>query len=275
LEAKPAAQIQEQLCILVVSCDKYADLWGPFFTLFWRFWPDCPFRVCLLTNEFVPDLPRVTNINMGPDVSWSDNLRRGLERITEPYLLMLVEDLFLRDVVKTERVLRLLRWIRECEPNYVRLNPYPKTNRPYNDIVGVVPPGTLYRASTVASVWKRQVLSELLREGESAWDFEVYGSIRSDSYPKFFSMWDCHLPVLNGVVKGKWLPGAVAALEAAGVRLDLGCRKVMSRREAAAFAIKEWGSGWYRVLVPARYRRRIKHALLRGRYQYNQEGRGG
>ena len=46
-----AAATPGQLCsVLVPSCDAYADLWIPFFALFWRYWSDCPFPVYLGTN---------------------------------------------------------------------------------------------------------------------------------------------------------------------------------------------------------------------------------
>lgn len=263
-----AAQMQGQFAVLVPSCDEFSDVWSPFFTLFWRFWPDCPFPVYFLTNEQTLEVPRVTNISVGRDVSWSDNLRRGLGKIKESYVLLLLDDLFLLDFVKTERVLRVFRWILECEPNYVRLHPSQKPDRPYSDLVGLVSPGAIYRASTVGAVWRRQTLLELLREGESAWDFEIYGSIRSDSYDKFFSTWDNHLPFLNGVIKGKWHPRAVAALESAGVQVDLQNRKLMSRRETAVLGLAEWRSRLLNLL-PAQYRRGVKDAILGGRYRYN------
>ena len=44
-------QIARSDCsILVVSCDRYRDLWTPFFTLFQRYWPDCDMPVYLGTN---------------------------------------------------------------------------------------------------------------------------------------------------------------------------------------------------------------------------------
>ena len=33
--------------ILILSCDKFSDLWKPFFDLFWKYWPDCPYNVYL------------------------------------------------------------------------------------------------------------------------------------------------------------------------------------------------------------------------------------
>lgn len=38
------------VAVVVASCDAYADLWEPFFRLFRRYWPDCPYPVYLGSN---------------------------------------------------------------------------------------------------------------------------------------------------------------------------------------------------------------------------------
>ena len=41
----------ERVTLLVPSCDRYADLWPPFFALLRRQWPDCPFPVVVGSNH--------------------------------------------------------------------------------------------------------------------------------------------------------------------------------------------------------------------------------
>ena len=41
---------KEDLTILDVSCDRYADFWEIFFKLFDRYWLDCPYKVYFGTN---------------------------------------------------------------------------------------------------------------------------------------------------------------------------------------------------------------------------------
>ena len=48
--------------VLFTSCDKYQDLWGPFFTLFFRYWQDCPYLVYIGSNHFKYDHERVNTI---------------------------------------------------------------------------------------------------------------------------------------------------------------------------------------------------------------------
>jgi uncharacterized NAD-dependent epimerase/dehydratase family protein len=144
--------------------------------------------------------------------------------------------------------------------NYVRLNPSQRPDRPYNDLVGIVSPGTIYRTSTVVSVWKKQMLQTLLRSRESAWDFEIKGSVRSDEYDDFYSTWKNCIPAVNGVIKGKWRGAAIRKLNSLGVEIDAAERAIMTQTEELIFFCKQQRSRLLNVLPPQR--RRSVRALV-------------
>jgi len=252
------AMLKDRFALLVVSCDKYADLWPPFFRLFFHFWPDCPFTIYLLSNNERLSLPGVNSILVGNDVSWSDNLLKAGALLPHDYLLLFIDDLFLIDYVQTEKVEEVCHWLLDAKANYVRLNPSVPPDGPGNDLVGSVSKGTLYRASTVLSVWKREVLLSLLKPGENAWQFEGRGSLRSDRYDAFYSTRESLFPVLNGVIKGKWDRTALRRLSALGVSLDLRQRGCMTVIESSLLFLQRLR---FRVLhlLPAAQRRKIKH----------------
>lgn len=259
--------IKDKFAVLVVSCDKYSDLWEPFFQLFWRFWPDCPFNVYLLSNKVSAEIPQVRNLLVGDDLSWSDSLLKGVAQLKEEYVFLFLDDLFLYDFIKTDRVLKVFNWILASGANYVRMNPSQRPDRPFNKIVGIVSKGTIYRTSTVLSVWKKDVLLDLLKANESAWDFEVFGSIRSDRYDGFYSTWENHFPVMNTVIKGKWQRSALKKLESMGIKIDLSKRCPMTLVETLVLRFKELRSHMLN-LMPAKYRRQIKDFVLHGKYSY-------
>lgn len=261
----------ERAALLVASCDRYSDLWRPFFQLLHRFWPQCPLKIYLLSNTVGGNQAGVTDLLVGPDASWSDSLRKGVERLEEEYVFLFLDDLFLRSPVQQESVLEVLHWAVDAGANYVRFTPAPKPDRPHLPLVGSISPGAIYRTSTVLSFWKRSVLLELLVPGETAWEFEGLGSFRSDRYGDFYCTWEGHFPIINGVIKGKWRARAVQSLEALGVHVDLTKRPVMNAGDIARLYFREARSFLLR-LVPARHRRRIKHAALGGRYRYARLG---
>jgi len=258
---------KEKLAILVVSCDNYSDLWGSFFELFWRFWPDCPFCVYLVSNKKKERFSNVINIVVGEDKSWSSNLLLALDQVKEDYVLMHLEDLFFYKKINNEKIIKLIKWVVESGANYVRMNPTPKPDKHYNKLVGLVSKGSIYRASTVMSIWKKSVLQDLLNPKENAWEFETYGTERSDGYDKFYAASEPILPVLNGVIKGKWQRSAVDKIKALGIEPDFTKRKVMTFGETIMLhllVIRSMLLG----CIPARYQRRLKELLVGRKCSY-------
>jgi hypothetical protein len=251
------ADIRNACGMLVVSCDKYADLWSPFFTLLGRFWPDCPFNVYLLTNRLKFSHPGVGCLSIGDDISWSDNLAAAVHQLPYEYIFLHLEDLLLTGPVDGERVTCAMNRAVALQANYIRLNPSQRPDRPYDDTLGLVSPGTVYRTSTVMSVWRKPVLLDLLRSGESAWDFEIRGSVRSDEYDGFYSVWQDCFPIINSVIKGKWTRTAVERLRSLGVKIDPASRAVMTQSEEMTFFWKRQRSRLLNV-VPPRYRRTVR-----------------
>jgi hypothetical protein len=255
------------IAVLIVSCDNYADLWDPFFDLFRRFWPDCPFPVYLLSNYKRCEAPGVITIDVGEDHAWSDNLLNGLNRIKEEFVFMWIDDLFLLEKIDTESLLRVCNEFIKVEGNYIRLNPTVKADTRFNEYFGLVSTGTIYRTSTVLSLWRKEVLRELLREGESAWDFEIHGTVRSDVYDGFFAAWRSCFTIVNGVIKGKWQRKAYKKIRTFCPNAALDRRRIMSFAEGMVFSTKVIRA-WILSRLPARYRRRIKDIVLFGKYNY-------
>jgi hypothetical protein len=223
--------------------------------------------VYLLSNKIGTDSPNIKNILIGDDISWSDNLIKGLKLLKEEYVFIFLDDLFLRDFVKTEEATKIFNWILESKANYVKMSPLDRPDKTHNELVGIVAKGKSYRISSIVCIWKKNFLLELLKSGESAWHFEIYGSARSDAYDGIYSAWKNYFPVINCVIKGKWQRGAVNKLKSWGIDVDLSKREVMNFKETTVFFLKQLRSSTL-DLVPTKYRRNIKDFILRGRYNY-------
>lgn len=243
--------------VLVISCDKYSDIWAPFFHCFRRFWPECPYPTYLLTNHLTPDFQGVAVIQIGTDLSWSENVLNALKSLDEDYVLMFIDDLLLNRKVDLRRLEQIVQWVAIERPPYVQLVQSEVPDSPYNDLVGRVLPGTLYRTSTVLSLWKKETLQALLKPGESAWDFELIGSARSDSFGDFFRSWADIFQVTNCIIKGKWFPPSLNTIRKLGVPLDLSVRKVMTFQEHILFLFVIFRSKMFKTL-PRKLRRKIR-----------------
>lgn len=208
--------INQSIALVVPSCDRYCDVWQTLFEALRRFWPENSLPKYLVTNRLSPVIEGVSVLNVGDDVSWSDNLSSALERIPQDYVFLNMDDLILRERVDHGRFSALASEFVSRGGNYLRVNPWPK-GRDVGDALDVVPAGDVYRASVVFSIFRRDVLRAILRSGESAWDFERYGSIRSDRFGAWFVGKQWLLIYVNLVVQGKVDPRAVAALDRCGI----------------------------------------------------------
>ena len=243
--------------LLVLSCDKYADLWVPYLSVLDRYWPDHPQPLALVSNEKSLDRTGVGQILVGPDRSWSETLLVALEGVTTEYVLLLLDDLFPVATVDTAKVMADIAWLDRQRGNYLRLNPTPPPIRRVDVDHGEAIPGSIYRTSTVLSVWRTSTLQSLLIPGETAWDFEIFGSVRSDDISGFYASTHYSIPFMNCVVKGRWVPWAVQHLARMGIEVDTSARPVMGWRDATLQRLAIARNKIYR-LVPWRWRRGIK-----------------
>jgi hypothetical protein len=225
---------QTDVALVVCSLDEYADVWPDFFSLWFRFWPDTPFPMYLVTNSRrFPDT-RVTSILAGEGLTWSQRMKVALETISQPYVLFSTEDFFLSDTVDTAHVLDLFRQMREEQAVYLRLFPgfIPYTPHPTRLELGVIEKGTPYRSAGQLSFWNRQVMLGSLRDDEGAAEWERQGTARSDaSDAPFLCVRDGVEPVKyhNMIRGGKWNRDAIRNYRAHGIPLQLSNRPVQSR----------------------------------------------
>jgi len=218
------------VAVLVISCDAYRDLWRPFFELFWKHWPDCPYPVYLGSEVHTFPDPRVLHLDVGKQPDWSTACASMLQRIEAPVTLVMLEDYLLYDRVETARIDDLLTYLRDHDGACMRLFPCPGPDEACTDHpgIGLLLPGAPFRLSLQAALWDTRVLRGLLVPGEAPWQFESNGSGRSSQNGKqFFSVQRSFRPMryfCTGVRRGLWLRDAVGLCRGQGVPVDLHAR---------------------------------------------------
>lgn len=219
--------------ILVLSCDDYADVWPVFFTLFFRYWPDCTLPIYLGANQLRHEDERVTAICVGEDRSWAQSTRLMLENLDTTYVLLFLEDYLLTAPVNSTLVEALMGEMSSTVASFIRFRPSPPPDRPVagRPLLGELSPGAPYRVSLDIGLWRRETLISLLEDGETAWDMEIVGSRRSDTLPGFYCSTANVFSRTNGLERGKWKRYNLAMLERERVPLPPG-HPVMSVWEA-------------------------------------------
>lgn len=228
--------------ILIPSCDGYSDLWRPCVNLWRRHWPKCPWPLVIGAEEATFDDPTVRIVRAPRGAAWSDCVGAYLRQIETPWVLVVLEDFFLRDNVSEGRLQRLLRTAQKNDLACLRLvkrpGPHPADRFAGSGDLGFLRPDAPYRVSTQAAFWRCDALARLLVPGESAWAFETNGSMRAQAiFPSgFVGVYRDALPYGHHVVeRGQWFPWDAWHFG----RLDIGCN--FARR-----SVMPWPSatGW-------------------------------
>lgn len=202
---------ENRIAVLVMSCDKYQDIWPYFFHYFWKAWPDCPYPLFLGSTNVVLDDHRVKTVLSFTDNSWSDSAASYLGGIEAKYVLLMQEDFFLERPVDAKEIEICLDAMEQLGAHYCRLLPDgARLNEIYGgrwNNFGWIDSTNPYRISTQISIWLKESLLEHLRSGESPWDFEIMGSerTRSSEIGYMSSRWamfkyDGH----GALVRGRW-----------------------------------------------------------------------
>ena len=237
------------MTVIVNTCDGFEDCWDPFFILFKKYWYTCPYEIKLFTEskKYETDLVSVNVLNTKPiytkgKKSWSECLLNGLKQVETEYILYMQEDYFLNDQVRESEIKHLLKIMIDDDVDVIRLMDFHKqTNayKPYKESTGlmIVPYTSPYRIHTQASIWKKSCLEKYLKIGETGWEFERYGSIRSSKNNDLFLCVDHTKYIRNmndivpyqptGIIKGKWYKDAVIPLfRENGIDIDLSKRGI-------------------------------------------------
>ena len=225
---------QKGLSILVVSCDKYNDLWPVFFEMKKKNWSDCQYRTYLGTNEIKAEINDVVSICVGEDLSWADNVKKMLDSIKEDYVLMLLEDFFIDRKIDNREINNSLEFVKSKDIDCMRLEPLepPLFVMNHGLRAGRLNPKAPYYVSTQPAIWKKNVLKELLKEGYSAWDFEQKNSNElSENAKVTYNFWGTKKYIFhhkNGVERGKYYLSTVNILRKNGITVDVEERGILN-----------------------------------------------
>jgi hypothetical protein len=218
---------KNNLSILVLSCDKYSDLWSPFFECFFKYWSNCEYQVYLGANERSFDDKKVRTLLTGEDKDWSSSLRKIVKQINSEYVFVILEDLFLIKDVDNIKFKKCFDILIKINFNHCHVDSNLKPESIMENGIGVYNRSMPYRVN-VLGLWKKDYLLKILIDGESPWNFEIMGSYRSSYYDGFYCLPNEIFKTINTVEKGKWFPDKLKISQEMGLKIDTSNRKVLS-----------------------------------------------
>ena len=237
--------LNKDLTILVCSCDAYEDLWTPFFTLLKKHWTSLDLPIVLNTESknFKLDGLDIKCIHSPFEKRYGQRMINALSTIKTEYVLLLLDDFFLRKPVSEERINQIINWMKDdqhiayfncdCLPTYIdyEMDKFPGFKR--------LPPACDYTLNMQAAIWRTKILKEFWRPSASPWEWETIYNLLILNYPKykfycanqlknsFLDYGHCAYGDIWGVYRGKWVIEDVEPLfEREGIKIDYLARGV-------------------------------------------------
>ncbi len=215
--------------VLVLSCDKYRDLWPPFLSQFRKYFPAVNWPIYFASNLIPCQEKGVIPLLSGQDHDWSTSCKKILGKIPERKLLVVLEDLFLSAPVDEGAFKKTVDFIIKKDANHVKYERIPMLDAP-TDFPGF---GKYFGGgpdrAQVSGFWDRECLKSLLLEGENPWAFELWGSCRAAYMDGFYGLTSALCVYRNMVEKGRWIPESIEWAKAAGIELNLESRPGVGR----------------------------------------------
>lgn len=180
--------------ILVNSCDIYSDVWELFFASVRQNWKNCPFEFVLNTEskQFEMEDINLRVSNCDGDNTWGRRFRNALKSIDTPYVLPILEDFVLTDKVDESIIYKIMEWMdkeKDISVFYIYNHPYVIKEKTKYDKFGLLPQNCPYRLTTAIGVWRTEMLYSYIKDMESPWEWEMYGSIRARRFKtKMFAL---------------------------------------------------------------------------------------
>lgn len=222
------------VAIVVGTLDLYKTVWPGFIHGLRKYWPDCQWPAIFITNHL--NVPGYKTIKVGGDhTNWGGRMLRGLKKIGAEIVLWTICDHWITAPPDVPALMDFVELIGRGGADRIRLYPgldhdFGKPFSADNRLI-VLDRKSPYRTSCKPSLWRRKTFLQLLRDGESPWDFERNGRRRSAArtfmvtkgWHWFFvtkgaphGPWD-----KSPVVKGRWTTAAKKYCENEGLSIGL------------------------------------------------------
>ena len=280
--------MNNNVTILVNSCDLYEDTWYTFFKLLQIQWPKCPYKKVLHTEtkEYTCPFFEVKTVKTGKDLSWTARLKKALEQIDTEYVLFFLEDFFLLSEVRVEAFNKALDIIdNNPDIGLIHFTPTEKNMPTPNDDLDncfyelPIRKRTL-RTRVAVSLFRKDYLLKLLYKDENPWQYERESHIRSmfagykiirqdySLYPPTFHYCLDH-DIGIGVTSRKWLKNNKSFFESMGIydvnydNLGVFSNESYQKMKDDKANIKIVGfKEWFYVKFKQPIKRKLRHSWL-------------
>lgn len=267
--------LDKRITFVICTCDSYKDAWFPLFTLFERYWPSLKdVDIVLNTETAVFEYPgfniRCPQLYKGMDnpavIPWSKRLKETLvNEVKTDLVILYLDDFYLRSPVDKERLDICIDFMGRnddagCMLLYTCPLPYTSNvEHPWILKRNIKAP---YLFSLQAGLWRKDKLIHYLRDHESPWYFERWGSLRARRYSDNFyalsvvdgkqAIFD-YSPSEHGLTQGKWRPKTQELFDKEQIKVDLSIRGLISETPQTKGIRRNWIKTFWNIFKSLKF----------------------
>lgn len=243
----------QDITILVCSCDSYSDLWEPFFKLLKKYWKDCPYKIVLNTESkvFQYEGLDIACYSLFPEkqVPYGERMLAHLNHIETPYVLILMDDFFIRKNVDVERIQQCKHWMMHNSDIAVFSFAYVPDSMNIEDSqypgFEKRPQYGEYKVNLQCGLWRIDALKKYIKPHVNPWQLELLGTQQTFwSNDIFYVLQEDTPRIIDygktryldwGIVRGKWMIEDVGPLfKKNNIEVDFSSRGVLYKKDVEA-----------------------------------------
>ncbi|MDR1262507.1 MAG: hypothetical protein LBK46_03330 [Oscillospiraceae bacterium] len=223
--------LDNRCTLYISSCDAYSDLWKPFFTLFAKYWPDCPYPIVLASETKTFSFPGLDIqcprfYKPGTPPPWGELNIRTLESINSPFIFFMLDDFFIFQPVDQPFMDRSIDWMEnDSKIGRFQWRLGSRIHRPGK----YAPYAEEYieqfvRVCAFPAIWRRDLLIRSILPHENPWQWEIEGTKRSKRWPE--KLYSAHwfpikYPFGGALCRGKWSSRGLDILKMNDISIDI------------------------------------------------------
>lgn len=173
--------MNNDITLLVGTCDKYSFLWKEFVYLFDKYWDasiliDKYFMTESKTDDTLSGFKFIKN----DKVPYSNCLISTLDKISTPYVLWMQDDYFLRRTLPKKTFDGYLKFVKDNNVDRLGICEDSKyyTKHYFTNGIFKLDQKSEYSISMQSSIWNTEFFKSCLVPNENPWQFEINGSQR-------------------------------------------------------------------------------------------------
>lgn len=231
--------------ILVNTCDSYSDLWKSFFSLLRKNWPDCAnHKIVINTETKNSGIEQRNIIFINTEYSngdlWGGRFLHSLNEIDTEYVVVLMDDFFLRNPLSKGRIQTCMDMmdIDEDIACFYLVDIFKEDRSSGSTYPGFaeVPKWRNYRLNSAPGLWRKDKLIKYLNVKDNPWAWEYFGSCRTNyTNDRFYSVSKVNNPIYDYahvIYRGKWLEeNILPVISKYNLEIDLNKRGVVKKND--------------------------------------------